>query len=315
MREKRTFAERTSTKTSDEVNRKYFLVYEGTSTEVKYFDAINSMKNTIGINPIIELIPLIRSYSENNWSNPKKILDRIILNIEEEKTSCISYETFLNRFMDYFYDERIISNSKSQAKNVWKFLIWICEEKLGQSLESKIIDIQKVGKEIIQHFKEETNLVNIVVDISDIIKASEILYDEDIDKICLIVDRDRDSFVSHPNNNQYEYVLNKCKENGFGFYITNPCFEFWLLLHFDEVHKLDKDKLLDNIKVTSKCRYAEYELRKIFYGYSKSSYHVEKLVVKIDKAINNEKAFCEDEKQLENEVGSNIGLLIKEMMN
>lgn len=89
MREKRTFAERTSTKTSDEVNRKYFLVYEGTSTEVKYFDAINSMKNTIGINPIIELIPLIRSYSENNWSNPKKILDRIILNIEEEKTSCI----------------------------------------------------------------------------------------------------------------------------------------------------------------------------------------------------------------------------------
>jgi|GEM_PF-2264078 len=38
--------------------------------------------------------------------------------------------------------------------------------------------------------------------------------------------RDRKSFISTPENNQYAYVMSKCKEMNFGFYVTNPCFEF-----------------------------------------------------------------------------------------
>ncbi|MEA3422876.1 MAG: RloB domain-containing protein [Bacillota bacterium] len=63
-----------------------------------------------------------------------------------------------------------------------------------------------------------------------------------------MVDRDKGSFVNHPNNNQYAYVVEKCRENGIDFYLTNPCFEFWLLLHFDEVHQLDKTSLLEKKK-------------------------------------------------------------------
>ena len=73
--------------------RKYFLVYEGSETEAIYFDAISSMREDVGISPLIELIPIIRSYSENGWSNPKKILDRIIENLEESRTNQISYES------------------------------------------------------------------------------------------------------------------------------------------------------------------------------------------------------------------------------
>ena len=54
-------------------------------------------------------------------------------------------------------------------------------------------------------------------------------------------------------------------------------------------------------------------MRKIWPGYNKSSYHSEKLVKKIDKAIENEKKFCEDIEQLENSVGSNIGRLVQKM--
>ena len=88
------------------------------------------------------------------------------------------------------------------------------------------------------------------------------LYAEGFDKICFIVDRDRESFVAHPENNQYKYVLDKCREKGFGFYLTNPCFEFWLLLHFDDAAILYQEKLLDNRKVTVKRRYTEHELRR-----------------------------------------------------
>ena len=92
-----------------------------------------------------------------------------------------------------------------------------------------------------------------------------------------------------------------------------PCFEFWLLLHFDEVFQLDKQKLLDNPKVTAKRRYAENELRRIYPGYSKTRYYAEPFVRDIDKAIENEKEFCEDIEELKDSVGSNIGKLICEM--
>ena len=129
MRERRTFAERTQVFTSDKTLKKYFLVYEGSETEAIYFDAISSMREDVGISPLIELIPIIRSYSENGWSNPKKILDRIIENLEESRTNQISYETLLNRIMDYFYETKVITTSKVQARSIWNTMCRICEEK------------------------------------------------------------------------------------------------------------------------------------------------------------------------------------------
>ena len=85
MREKRSFAERTRVLPNDEVKKKYFLVYEGKDTEAIYFEAVDVLREHISINPLIEVIPVIRSYSEDGWSNPKKILDRMIKNIEELK--------------------------------------------------------------------------------------------------------------------------------------------------------------------------------------------------------------------------------------
>jgi len=240
MRERKKFAERTKTRKSDEVTKKYFLVYEGKETEVRYFDAVNDLRQEIGINPIIDLRPLVRSYSEDGWSNPKKILERIIKNLEENDTEEITYETLLNRIMDYLYDEKIITTSKSQAASVWGIMNWYCNEILQLSLSDIVIDFEKDSSEICKYLEKEANIANIVNNISDIIKNQKITYDENFDKICLIVDRDKESFVSHPENNQYEYVLNTCKNKKFGFYLTNPCFEFWLLLHFDKVVDLDK---------------------------------------------------------------------------
>jgi len=311
MRESRTFAERTKVLKTDEAIKKYFFVYEGSDTEVIYFDAIRSLREDIGINPLIELIPIIRSFSEEGWSNPKKILDRVIENLQESKKQSISYESLLNRIMDYLYETKVITTSKVLARNIWKIMNQACAEKLHKSLNDVVEDINTACSVIIDVLKEEYELENIVEDISDIIKDAGLTYEEDFDQVCLIVDRDKDSFVS----GQYEYVLNKCKEMKFQFCVTNPCFEFWLLLHFDEVFELDKEKLLKNQKITAKRRYAENELRRIFPRYDKSSYQAEVLIRDIDKAIENEKKFCEDIEELENTVGSNIGVLITQMRN
>lgn len=68
MREKRKFAERTRVLKSSETRRKVFLVYEGVSTEEIYFDALDKKREKIGLDPLIDLVPLIRSYSEDGWS-------------------------------------------------------------------------------------------------------------------------------------------------------------------------------------------------------------------------------------------------------
>lgn len=315
MRESRTFAERTKVLKSDEAKKRYFLVFEGASTEKIYFKALENARDDVELDPLIELVPIMRSYSEDGWSNPKKILDRIISNLDEEETGLLTYESLLNRIMDYLYDEKILTTSKVQAHALWRILEKGCEKLIKRCLNDTVDNLVEDCNKLTEYLNQESDIANIVDDISDIIRASNITYDNRFDKICLIVDRDKESFLALPENNQYDYVLRTCQEKGFGFYVSNPCFEFWLLLHFDEVFELDRDKLLENPQVTAKRRYTEHELRKLLPGYSKSNYNVEMLMKRVEAALINEEIFCEDIKDLKEKLGSNIGLLIKEIEN
>ena len=269
MREKKSFATRTRVHASDEVRKKYFLVFEGKNTEEIYFDAIDRNRNEIGISLIIDIVPVLRSYSEEGWSNPKKILDRVLSNLKESSTGVVTYETLMNWVMEYFYDEGILTSSRVEAANMWATLMLICQDKLGTELSDKVDNPENVCTKLAEYFAEATDIQSIVHDIPQIIKKRSITYDEQVDKICFVIDRDRKSFVSE----QYAYVLNSCRENGFGFYLSNPCFEMWLLMHYDEVFDLDESMLLENPKVTSDKRYAEHELRKLLPGYAKSKYN------------------------------------------
>lgn len=313
MRESRTFAERTKVLKSDEAKKRYFLVFEGASTEKIYFEALENARADVELDPLIEFVPIMRSYSEDGWSNPKKILDRIIANLDEEETGLLTYESLLNRIMDYLYDEKILTTSKVQAHALWKILEEGCEKILKKCLNDYVDNLAEDCNKLTEYLNQESDVVNIVDDISDIIRSSNITYDNRLDKICLIVDRDKESFLAIPENNQYDYVLRTCQEKGFGFYVSNPCFEFWLLLHFDEVFELDWDKLLENPQVTAKRRYTEHELRKLLPGYSKSNYNAGILMKRVRVALLHEEIFCEEINDLKENLGSNIGLLMKEI--
>ena len=314
MREKRDFAKRSGAVEGREVRKKYFLVYEGNKTEDIYFDGISEYRGEIGINPLIELVPIMRSYSEEGWSNPKKIVDRIQDNLQEAETGEISYQSLLDWIMEYLSEEGVIYKNRTAAAYVWSILLDICQDKLHKELNVQVDDINSVCSQIIDYLKEETQWDNIIKDVPKVIENRAITYDKSLDKICFVIDRDRESFVSKDGNDQYGYVLHACKDNNYGFYLSNPCFELWLLMHFDEIVNLDARKLLENPKVTRRRRYTEQELRRLFPGYSKSKYQVNKLIGSIGKAIQNEKLFCEDEEQLENTIGSRVGLLMEELM-
>ena len=88
------------------------------------------------------------------------------------------------------------------------------------------------------------------------------------------------------------------------------------LLHYDEILALDKGKLLKNPKEPPRARkrFLEKKLSELMGGYNKENLDFEKLLDKVECAIENEKHFCEDVTALKNELGTNVGLLLKELM-
>ena len=79
----------------------------------------------------------------------------------------------------------------------------------------------------------------------------------------------------------------------------------------------NREDLLENKKesVKAKKRFIEKQLSILMSGYNKDKLNFEKLVDKVGKAINNEKQFCEDSVELKTNLGSNVGLLLSEIMN
>ena len=311
MREKRKFAERTRISKEDRTIKKYFLVFEGNRTEEIYFNAINELKDKIGINPLIEIISIERTYTEEGWSNPKKILEQLLKDLEEIENGKISYKTLVDKIIEIIMEDEKISS---------KILKEISSEKMIENIKNDIESLDNIVENVEEDCEFLLNMIikkffltieeipNILETVLKNIENEQITYSEDIDKMCLIVDRDKKSFKEE----QYNYVKEECKKKNFKFFVTNPCFEFWLLLHFDEVHSINREELLENKRVNSKVRYVQSELKK-YFPYNKNRYNAELLIEKIDLAIENEKSFCEDIEELKDELGSNVGLLIQEL--
>lgn len=296
MREKRKFAERTRISKEDRTIKKYFLVFEGNRTEEIYFNAINELKDKIGINPLIEIISIERTYTEEGWSNPKKILEQLLKDLEEIENGKISYKTLVDKIIEIIMEDEKISS---------KILKEISSEKMIENIKNDIESLDNIVENVEEDCEFLLNMIikklfltieeipNILEIVLKNIENKQITYSEDIDKMCLIVDRDKKSFKEE----QYNYVKEECKKKNFKLYVTNPCFEFWLLLHFDEVHLINKEELLENKRASSKVRFVESELKK-YFPYNKNKYNAELLIEKIDLAIENEKNFVKILKNL-----------------
>lgn len=311
MREKKNFAERTRISKEDRTRKKYFLVFEGNRTEGIYFNTINELKDKIGINPLIEIISIERTYTEEGWSNPKKILEQLLKDLEEIENGKFSYKTLVDKIIEIIMEDKKFFSNISKEISLKEIIEDIKNE--IESLDNIVENIEEdceflLNMIIKKLFLTIEEIPNILETVLKNIENKQITYSEDIDKMCLIVDRDKKSFKEE----QYNYVKEECKKKNFKLYVTNPCFEFWLLLHFDEVHLINKEELLENKRASSKVRFVESELKK-YFPYNKNKYNAELLIEKIDLAIENEKRFCEDIEGLKNELGSNVGLLIQEL--
>lgn len=304
MRIQKTFGERSQAER--QAAKKYYLVYEGSKTEAQYFEGIQQNKAALKINSLIEIVPILRSYNEQDWSNPKKILNKLIEYICEKECDKLTAEAFVNKVIDWLLEEQIIGDKGVYTEdNLNPKLLNLFKNKL------EMVDL-KEGSQIVSNFlTQELNISDSVIQIEDYIKRQFVTYEAGYDEICLIVDRDKQSF----KDDQYDYVVQTCNEKGYNFYVSNPCFELWLLMHYDEILNMDKDKLYNNPKEApkSKRRFLERQLSSLMNGYNKKHLNFEKLIDKVGKAVENEKHYCENINELKTSLGCNIGLLINKM--
>lgn len=286
---------RHQTDKENEPRKKYILAFEGEKTEQQYFITLLKYRQKLCINSLIDFIILKRDICEKGVSNPKHLTNLLLIKIQEIKNKQISNITLINRISNILGKNNI---PKEKFKTLCDLYIDIMK---SNSFKMFSIDDYKKQKKYIYDVLGNDEELKTIIDnyISELLLFHDITYDPEIDDICLIVDRDYDSF----SEEQYDYVKSTCKDNKITLCISNPFFEFWLLLHTENILEYDKNDLKSKIFINNK-------LNEILGKYNKSNYNAEFFVQHIHTAIKNEKKFCENIGDLKNEIGSNVGDLI-----
>lgn len=284
--------------------KKYIFVFEGEKTEKKYFEELSNNKHELGITDLIHIEILERKdETKSNQLDVVRNLDKYINEIISMQQSSDEIKVKINDIIVSAFDD---NNSQEKER-----ILNLIEECFNQENSLDYLDKFIEGVNLIlfeetelEFFIEELKLLKISLD-----------YDKEIDEVCIIIDRDKGSF----KEKQYDEVISICNENNYNLGITNPCFEFWLLLHLTDCREYDSEEIRINRK-TSKSRnakrYLEKELAiKLGGSYNKSNLKFEEYKDKIKVAIKNAKKYEENPSKLEYSIGSRVGIIVEKMID
>lgn len=274
--------------------KKYFIAYEGIATEPKYFDKLNESL----IKESVTIINILRDYANQGHSNPThiiKLLQTFLNNSNEE----VTVDELKNRISNWNHE----NSGYIDLDNIFS--------KINNMFGSNDYKIKREELEYVfmSLFKDEV-YEDVLKNFTKYFEAQDFTYSPLVDSLNMVIDRDKDSFTEE----QYDKVVEFCKNNNINLYISNPCFELWLYMHFDEFDDEDKEELLLNKKINnSKKRYIEKRLNDIC-GYKKNHIKFESFKSGVFNAIKREKNLTEDVTRLKNELGTNVGLLVSNMI-
>lgn len=213
-----------------------FLSVEGNDTEKNYFDNIEKHRKELGIQSLVHIHVLRRSKDDNN-SGVASVLELLEEYIRIRDTDNLA--KILKNYFNNKYDESFITSYLNNTSN---------DEETKKQFENdlEIAEIDYSYAAFLNNFKGNN---------------------ED-DVFGIIIDRD---WHCH-DAKQLIDIYNQCNSNGYNFYIVNPAFEFWLLLHLIDVKKTctqdELNSILLNEKVSNAHTYTSKKVSNIA-GHSK----------------------------------------------
>jgi|LSQX01.1.fsa_nt_gb hypothetical protein len=134
---------------------------------------------------------------------------------------------------------------------------------------------------------------------------------DDNDSLWIVIDIDKHFGSGEKAKEKYLNFLNTLKTNGqveIKAAISKPCFELWLLLHYEDVEKLDLVKLKNN-KKTGKQTYAKRLLNK--YEDQQNINNLDNVTLALSRAKHSK--LEQDINRLIDNVGTLVYLLIEEL--
>lgn len=261
----------------------YYLSVEGNITEKEYFEGISQFRMQLGINAKVDVEILKRSNRDTN-SAPKYVLELLeeYMRLRELGTENLVEEIpkeFIQKYGIKFIQQFIEEPESTPRKERTRF----------------VTDLRKIGYDI--NYRRYLQK-----------------YNNDIDEFGVLIDRDSST---HSEDNMRE-CLRYCKEKNYKCYISNPCFEFWLLLHLSDVKEEYRDKMSEikeNVKVSKHHTFVSKEVSEKAHHSKGGISFSRNYLPNIDIAIERAKHFEYEENLLISNIGCNIWKLIEEMRN
>lgn len=129
------------------------------------------------------------------------------------------------------------------------------------------------------------------------------------DELCMVIDRDKQAWTAA----ELSIVAKQCAQKQYLLALSNPAFEFWLILHLknlDNYSDIEKVKLLEN-----KDQYLKNELKTLLGGFNPSKLNFDDFWQHINLAIQRAEILdTEQQDRWPNELGSRVYLLMKKIM-
>lgn len=237
-----------------------FLSVEGNVTEKQYFKWVDKYRSELGIVSVVHVHVLSRGRKDTR-SSPFDVVDLL---------------------------EECIATRNGQIDDLLSPLLGTYTiDFIRQYFDSP----KDLPKDKVREFENE--LLSMEIDLHYKYFLNTVCSDDDI--FGVVIDRD------HKNHTleQMEDLAQACKKNGYRLFISNPCFELWLLLHVCDIErdlKNDIDKILENDKVSHKHTYVS-SLLQSKVGHSKEipeGVFLKYYLNNIDTAIERAQAFSND---------------------
>lgn len=258
------------------IKRVVFLSVEGEVTERRYFEFVRESRETLGIKSVVEIHVLRRGDSS---SSPEKVVELLENYLEVRNNNDFLAEVDkleLKHYDKEFIHKYLEAPDTIDVKEKRQFEGFLKEEQLDLTY---LLFLNK--------FKGSDNGENDVFEI--------------------VIDRDAGN---HSPENMAR-IFDECDEKGYRCFLTNPRFEFWLLLHVADVkseYPDELEKMLDfndetvDKHLLEKTGGGKKIQRKTFDTY---------FLPNIDTAIERANGLCTSRNKLLDQLGSTLGELFE----
>lgn len=258
------------------IKRVVFLSVEGKVTERRYFEFVRESRETLGIKSVVEIHVLRRGDSS---SSPEKVVELLENYLEVRNNNDFLAEVDkleLKHYDKEFIHKYLEAPDTIDVKEKRQFEGFLKEEQLDLTY---LLFLNK--------FKGSDNGEN--------------------DVFGIVIDRDAGN---HSPENMAR-IFDECDEKGYRCFLTNPRFEFWLLLHVADVkseYPDELEKMLDfndetvDKHLLEKTGGGKKIQRKIFDTY---------FLPNIDTAIERANGLCTSRNELLDQLGSTLGELFE----